>query len=90
VVQNDLGNRFGSETIVAAIRDPHGGRSLPVFVAVARGTAGLRKDSIIDTGQLATVGKEALGSRLGVLPPAVMRRVDEALAISLGLEPRGA
>lgn len=85
VVQNDVGNRFGTETIVAAIRDVHGGRMLPVFVVVSKGTGGLRKDSVVDAGQLATVLKDDLGLKLGALPAAVMTQVDEALAISIGL-----
>lgn len=85
VVQNDLGNRFGHETIVAAIRDPHGGRLLPIFVPVAKGDGGLGKDSIVDAGHLVTVAVERLGVRAGVLADATMARLDEALRISLGL-----
>jgi mRNA interferase MazF len=85
IVQNDVGNRFGVETIVAAIRDTHGGRMLPVFVQVSKGTAGLVKDSVVDAGQLATVLKEDLGRKLGAMPDGTMKEVSRALAVSLGL-----
>lgn len=85
VVQNDVGNRLSSETIIVAIRDVHGGRPLPTFVPVARETGGLAKDSVIDAGHLHTIGQDALRNRLGTLPMAVMEQVDRALHVSLGL-----
>ena len=85
VIQNDIGNVHSSETIVAAVRDRQRGGMLPIFVPVGRGTGGLKKDSLIDTGHLATVGKVGLGRKLGTLPPRVMAQVDEALKISLDL-----
>jgi hypothetical protein len=64
--------------------------AFPVFVEVSKGTAGLGKDSVVDAGQLATVLKQDLGRKLGILPDPAMREVDKALAISLGLAlPRG-
>lgn len=85
VVQNDTGNRFAAETIVAAVRDPHGGVPLPVFAAVAQGQGGLAKDSVVDTGFLFTLPTTRLGTRLGALSPSVMREVDRALLCSLAL-----
>lgn len=85
IVQNDVGNRYSPETIVAAIRDAHGGKPLPVFVPVGRGSGGLRKDSIVDAGHLATIPKEALAHRLGALPVEMLAAVDRALLLSLGL-----
>ena len=85
VVQNDIGNRFSPETIVAAIRDPHGGRPLPVYARASKGEGGLAKDSIVDAGHISTVSKAQLTARLGALPPAVMADVDRALRVSFGL-----
>lgn len=86
VVQNDLGNIHGSETIVAGIR---GGRAhpLPILVAVPAGACGLDKNSVVDTGQLATLPSASLTRKLGSMPPAIMDLVDRALEVSLGLEP---
>ncbi|HLF94986.1 MAG TPA: type II toxin-antitoxin system PemK/MazF family toxin [Planctomycetota bacterium] len=85
VIQNDLANRHAADTIVVAIRDVHGGRLLPVHVAVRRGTGGLEKDSVIDAGHVMTVPQAVLSQSLGRLPPEVMRQVDRAILISLGL-----
>jgi mRNA interferase MazF len=85
VIQNDIGNEFAPHTIVAAIRSAAGKPDLPIFVPVPKGVAGLGKDSIIDCGHLATVGRDQLGSRWGRLPPDYERRLDEALRESLDL-----
>ena len=49
---------------------------------------GLAKDSIILTEQIRTLDKHRLRERAGVIPPDDMRRVDEALGVSMGLESR--
>ena len=86
IVQNDVGNRYSTETIVAAIRDRHGCPMLPIFVPVKRGTGGLKKDSVVDTGHLYTVGQDNLPSRpAGRLPARLIAAVDHALRLSLGL-----
>lgn len=46
----------------------------------------LAKDSIILTEQIRTLDKRRLRERAGVIPPDDMRRVDEALGVSMGLE----
>lgn len=85
VIQDDRGNLYSPETIVAAIRDAAGKRPLPVFVRVPGGTGGLAKESIVDAGHIQTVPREALGPRLGALPPDAMAAVDLAIRISLGI-----
>ena len=51
---------------------------------------GLQKDSVILLEQIRTIDKKRLMSRIGELPPATMSRVDRAILISLGFEPRSA
>lgn len=85
VVQNDIGNRYSPETIVAAIRDAHGGRTLPVHVPLGKGIAGLAKDSLLDAGHISTVPKEALTHLVGRVPLPLMQGVDRALRTSLHL-----
>ena len=85
VIQNDVGNRFSSETIVVAVRDAHGGRLLPIFVPVEAGVGGLPKASIIDAGHVNTVSADDLEGPIGTLPAEVMSRVDAALRVSLSL-----
>ena len=71
--------------MTAAIREDVG-KDLPVQVSVPKGLAGLRKDSVVDCGFLATVDKSLLGACLGELPGDIMAQVDEALRRSLELD----
>jgi len=84
VIQNDIGNRHSSVTIVAAITSNVS--THPVTVAVAPTTAnGLSVSSAIHLGQIRSVDRQRLVKRLGAVDEATMGKVDEALQISLGL-----
>lgn len=85
IVQNDMGNAYSPETIVATIRNTRPGKRLPVRIPVTRGTGGVEKESDIDLGHLTTVPQGQLGRRIGAMPPDVMKAVDDGLRISLGL-----
>jgi len=85
LLQNDVGNLHSPETIVAAIRDPHGGRMLSIFVPLPAGAGGTAKGCVVDTGHLYTIAQDAMGPKRGALSKGVMDIVDRALQISLGL-----
>jgi mRNA interferase MazF len=86
VIQNDIGNRHSPVTIVAAVTSKLSPTPYPVEVLVAPGKRnGLRVPSAIHLGQIRSVDRERLATRLGALDTATMRKVDEALKISLGL-----
>ena len=86
VIQNDIGNRYSSVTIVAAITSKLSPVPYPVDVTVTPTKAnGLWVQSAVQLGQIRSVDKGRLVKRLGTLELAVMRRVDEAIKISLGL-----
>lgn len=85
VVQNDLGNQYAPTTIVVAIHRADETKSLPVCILVRKGTGGLKKDSVIDTGHLLTIDKRRLLKYWGKIPPTLQEKVDEALRVSLGL-----
>ncbi|HAX61741.1 MAG TPA: PemK family transcriptional regulator [Elusimicrobia bacterium] len=86
VVQNDIGNKYAPVTIVIAVHSDYGKQELPVCVKVKSGIGGLRKDSIMDAGQILTIDKKRLGRLVGTLPYNVMMQVDEALKKSLQLK----
>ena len=84
VLQNDVANRLANSTIVAAIRNDTGKR-LPVHVPLLQGVAGLTKNSLVDTGHIATVPMESVGAVLGRLGAAEMAQVEVAIKSSLAL-----
>ena len=86
IVQNDVGNRHSPTVIAAAITSKLDKTKLPTHINLRAADCGLAKDSIILTEQIRTLDKRRLREQAGRLPPEEMRRVDEALGISMGLE----
>ena len=58
---------------------------LPTHIGVRANRCGLAKDSIVLTEQIRTLDKRRLRERAGRIPEDDMRRVDEALGVSMGL-----
>ena len=86
VVSPDVGNRAGSTVIVAALTTRIPSRPYRFQVRVlATPETGLRRDSTVMCEQVMTVSKDRLEQYIGTLPPDVMRRVDDALKVALGL-----
>jgi len=85
VVQNDIGNKVGSLTIVAAITSNLKVANLPVGVRVTSEESGLPHESVIHLGQLYTIDKERLQNFVGMIAEQKMSEIDRALGISLGL-----
>ena len=87
VVQNDVGNKYSPTVIAAAVTSRIHKARLPTHIELPH-AFGLQKDSVILLEQIRTIDKKRLMSRIGELPPATMSRVDNAILISLGFEPR--
>ena len=86
VIQNDIGNRYSSLTIVAAVTSKLSPVLHPVEVIIEPCKAnGLEILSAIRLDQIRTVDKQRLIRRLGTADSGVMRRVNRAVQISLGL-----
>jgi mRNA interferase MazF len=86
VIQNDIGNRESQVTIVAAITSKLSLVPFPVDVTVPPSKVnGLSLPSAVLLGQIRSVDRERLVKRLGSLDATTMRRVDQAIKISLGL-----
>jgi mRNA interferase MazF len=86
VVQNDIGNRFASTTIVVPLTDAaHIKKPSPIYVPVKKGDGGTKKDSYILCDQIRTVDQRRFRGTYGTLSPETMTAVDRALRISLGI-----
>lgn len=88
VVQNDVGNRYSPMTIIVPITDAGQFKILPVQVLVSASELGFSgsKDSVVECGHVRTIDGDARVKRhLGSVNDEVMRRVDQALAVSVGL-----
>jgi mRNA interferase MazF len=87
VVQNDVANRASALTIVAAITSNLRVAALPVGVRIEPAESGLPIVSAVHLGHLYTVDKRRLQRRAGMLSGEVMARVEQAMSVSLGLQP---
>jgi mRNA interferase MazF len=86
VIQNDVGNRYSSVTIVAAIASTLSPVPYPVEVDIQpMRNNGLEVRSAIRLDQIRTVDRTRLVRRLGAADAVTMARVDDAIRISLGL-----
>ena len=84
VIQNDTSNQYSPITIVAAVSSQFGDPLHPREV-ILPAKSGLSKPSAVILNQIRSVDRKRLIKRLGAVDSATMRKVDEALMISLGL-----
>jgi mRNA interferase MazF len=85
VVQNDVGNYYSPTTIVAALTSRIKRAKLPTHVELPVGQGYLAMDSVVLLEQLRTIDKVRLRNRICTLDEEVMKRVNRAAEISLGL-----
>ena len=87
VVQNDIGNRYSPTTIVVPVEGAeHVPKLYPVNVLIRKGEGGLEKDSVALCNQIRCVDEARFGKTYGIVSAETMRRVSEALKISLDLK----
>ena len=85
IVQNDVGNRYSPTVICAAITSQINKAKLPTHIEIDSVQSTLVKDSVILLEQVRTIDKKRLREKICFLDDMLMRRVDKALMISMGL-----
>lgn len=85
IVQNDTGNKHSPTVIAAAITSQTGKARLPTHINIAGGSVGLSRDSVILLEQIRTIDKKRLREHMGRLDDQHMLLVDDAIAVSFGL-----
>ena len=85
VVQNDVSNQYSPITIVCAITSQFNDPPYPREVIIQPGKSGLDHASAAILNQIRSVDRKRLIKRIGSVDAATMRKIDEALMISLGL-----
>ena len=83
VIQNDIGNRFSPTVIIAAITAQKA--KLPTHVEIEAASHGFDRDSVVLLEQIRTIDKQRLTDKITHLDDEMMKRVDEALQVSLAL-----
>ena len=85
IVQNEIGNRHSPTVIAAAITSRLDKARLPTHINIRAADTGLAKDSVVLLEQIRTLDKSRLRERMGRLDESTMSAVDNALAVSFGL-----
>ncbi len=86
IIQNDVGNHYSPTVIVAAVTARITKPKMPTHVGgVSTKDGGVERDSVILLEQIRTIDKQRLRDRVAHLDDKVMKRVDKALKISLGI-----
>ena len=88
IVQNNVGNRHSPTVIAAAITSRLGKAKLPTHIDVYAERFGLVKDSVILLEQIRTIDKTRLREKMGHIDDVLMQKVNNAITISFGLDPR--
>jgi mRNA interferase MazF len=89
IVSNDAANgtaaRLGRGVVTIVPVTSNVARVHPFQVLLPSGSGGLPRDSKAQAEQVRSVAAERIGERLGQLPPPLLRQLDEALRLHLGL-----
>ena len=85
IIQNDVGNKYSPTTIVAIITTRKTKANLPTHIWL-NSECGLPKDSMVELEQLRTIDKMRLSKFKGTVSQEVMKEIDMAIKISLGVK----
>ena len=85
IVQNDTGNRHSPTVIAAAITSQMNKARLPTHIELMGPSVGLTKNSVVLLEQIRTIDKRRLREHMGRVDGEMMRRIDDAIAVSFGL-----
>lgn len=85
VIQNDIGNKYSPTVIIAAITSQINKAKLPTHVEIDGNEHGLPKDSVVLLEQIRTIDKRRFIEKICRLDDEMMKKINEALMISLGL-----
>jgi mRNA interferase MazF len=86
ILQNDIGNKYSPTIIIAAITSQINKAKLPTHVEISSEEYGLNKDSVVLLEQIRTLDKKRLKEKIGHMTDGDMKKVDNALLISVGLK----
>ncbi|HBR01742.1 MAG TPA: PemK family transcriptional regulator [Ruminiclostridium sp.] len=85
ILQNNVGNRH-SPTVIAAAITASPKKKLPTHASIGH-ACGQMKESFVLLEQIRTIDRSRLREYVGRLDEQAMKKIDEALGISVGLAP---
>ena len=85
IIQNDIGNKHSPTVICAAITSKMNKAKLPTHIEVNSKRYQIVKDSVVLLEQIRTIDKQRLKEFVCHVDKELMRKVNEALKVSLEL-----
>jgi mRNA interferase MazF len=85
VIQNNISNKYSPVTIMAAITSKIFKKEFPTNVFLPKKDSKLDKDSTVLLNQIRTIDNSRLIKKISSLDEFLMKKVDLAIKISLGL-----
>ena len=85
IIQNNTGNKYSPTVIVAAISSKVDAKAKLPTHYLLKAESGLELPSLVLLEQLRTIDKKRLETYIGRLDEKHIRRIDHALAVSVGL-----
>lgn len=85
VIQNNISNNYSPTTIIAPITSKVYEKDYPTNVFLSTNESGLRIDSTILLNQIRTIDKARIIKKISSINGIIMREVDEAIKVSLGI-----
>lgn len=86
IIQNDIGNKYSPTTIIAPITSNILDKEFPTDVNILSENSGLKKESVILLNQIKVIDKSRIKRKSKKLDSNIMKKVDMAIKISLGIE----
>ena len=86
IIQNDVGNKYSPTVIAAAITSQINKAKMPTHIELSASEYGLYKDSVVLLEQIRTIDKKRLREKVAHLDKVLMEDVNNALAVSFGIE----
>lgn len=86
IIQNDLSNKYSPVIITASLTSKEFTKEFPTNVFISKKDSKLDKNSTILLNQIRTIDKSRLIRRISNLDSFIMKKVDLAMKISLGLD----
>ncbi len=85
IISNNINNQYASTVTILPITDK-GQKIYPFQVELSSKIKGLTKDSKIKCEQIRTVDKSRLENLVGAIPQEIVKQIERALLIHLGID----
>ena len=86
IIQNNISNEYSPTTIIAPITSKMYSKNFPTNVLILKQDSRLDKDSNVLLNQIRAIDKSRIFKKISSLDNEIIKKVDLAIMISLGLD----